>query len=129
MTPFTLIKQVQQAGGSIFIAGNKLRLSAPRPLPSALIETLKVHRGELLECLRNQKGGVPAHPTLGAYEYRLVDNPGWLILLAPGGLTGAKQTLINRFGSDRVLEVRVRVHAKRPASLLSGLGQENASAR
>jgi len=53
-----------------------------------------------------------ARAAMRVYEYRLTDNGPdgpWLILLAPGcDLLEAEHSLKNRFGVDRVLEVRER---------------------
>lgn len=138
MTPAVLIQQVQAAGGSIHATGGKLKLFAPRPLPSVLVETIKVHKAEVLaylgddptENLREhfeeraaireydgheprEKAEAEVRKALRVYEYRLRDygdNGPWLIFLAPGcDLSQAEQALNNRFGSDRVLTVRERI--------------------
>lgn len=137
MTPAVLIQQVQVAGGSIHATGGRIKLTAPRPLPSVLVETLKAHKTELLAYLsddltenirehfeeraaiREHDGGEPrekaeaeARKALRVYEYRLSDygnNGPWLIFLAPGSnLAEAERSLKNRFGAGRVLEVRDR---------------------
>ena len=137
MTPAVLIQQVQAAGGSIHATGGRIKLSAPRPLPSVLVETIKVHKAEVLAYLgddlaenirehfeeraaiQEYNGGLPreraeaqARAALRVFEYRLSDNgPNgpWLILLAPDcDLAQAERSLRNRFGADRVLSVRER---------------------
>ena len=138
MTPAVLIQQVQAAGGSIHATGGRLKLSAPRPLPSVLVEGLRTHKAEVLAYLgddlnenirehfeeraaiQEYDGGLPreraeaqARSALRVYEYRLSDNGPdgpWLILLAPGcDLAEAERSLRNRFGADRVLAVRERM--------------------
>ena len=138
LTPAVLIQQVQAAGGSIHATGGRIKLSAPRPLPSVLVETLKTHKTEVLAYLgdeltenvrehleeraaiREHDGGEPrekaeaeARKALRVYEYRLSDygdKGPWLILLAPGcDLAEAERSLRNRFGVDRVLAVRERM--------------------
>ena len=55
-----------------------------------------------------------ARAAMRVYEYRLADNGPdgpWLILLAPGcDLLEAECSLKNRFGADRVQDVRERSH-------------------
>jgi hypothetical protein len=138
MTPAVLIQQVQAAGGSIHATGGRIKLTAPRPLPSVLVETLKAHKTEVLAYLgddlaenirehfeeraaiREHCGGEPrekaeaeARKALRVYEYRLIDygeQGPWLILLATGGdLAEVERSLRNRFGADRVLAVRERM--------------------
>src|SRR3989344_9161898 len=99
MTPAVLIQQVQAAGGTIHATGGRLRLSAPRPLPSVLVEGLRTHKAEVLAYLSDDHaenirehleeraaiqeydGGLPreraeeqARSALRVYEYRLGDN-------------------------------------------------------
>lgn len=126
MTPASLVKQVKAAGGRIHICGAKVRVTAPRALPYALMETLRAHRDDLMAYL----GGDPAlalheahveraapqaeaKPSIQAYEYRLADNGDtgtWHILLAPCDLAEAERSLRDRFGAGRVLAVRERRH-------------------
>ncbi len=140
MTAAALIQQVQAAGGTIRATGGRLRLSAPRPLPSGLVETIKAHKAEMLAYLgdeltenirehfeeraaiREYDGGEPrekaedeARKALRVYEYRLTDNPDtWLILLAPGcDLAEAERSLKNQLGTHRVLAVREKSIPKR----------------
>ena len=136
MTPAVLIQQVQAAGGSIHATGGKLKLSAPHPLPSVLVETLKAHKAEVLAYLgddlaenirehfeeraaiQEHDGGLPkaeaeARAAMRVYEYRLTDNPDiWQIMIAPGSdPLEAERSLRNRFGANRVLAVRERHYA------------------
>lgn len=137
MTPAVLIQQVQAAGGSIHATGGRIKLSAPRPLPSVLVEGLRTHKAEVLAYLGDdltenlsehfeeraaireydgheprEKAEAEARKALKVYEYRLRDygdNGPWMIFLAPGcDLSQAEQALKNRFGIDRVLTVRER---------------------
>lgn len=52
MTAAPLLEAVQRAGGSIAVRGDRLRLSAPQPLPEQLVAALREHKGEILELLR-----------------------------------------------------------------------------
>ncbi len=137
MSAALLIGQVQAAGGSIRATDGRLKLSAPRPLPSDLVETIKAHKAEVLAYLGDDltenlreafeeraaireycghelrvEAEAKARAALRVYEYRLSDygdNGPWLILLAPGcDLAEAERSLRNRFGADRVLAVKAR---------------------
>jgi len=74
--------------------------------------------------LTREQAEAEAERTLRVYEYRLTDNPdSWLVLIAPGcDLEQATRTCHNKFGSDRVIEVRVykysaRIICKQPCAL------------
>ena len=43
-----LVQDVQSAGGTIVAAGDKLRLSAPAPLPDSLMRELRQHKAEVM---------------------------------------------------------------------------------
>lgn len=49
-----------------------------------------------------------AHRAMRIYRYRLTDRPAdWLVMIAPGcELDEARQTLIGRFGVERLLEIQ-----------------------
>ena len=51
MTAAPLVKAVHDAGGRLAIAGGKLKVSAPEPLPAALVSALRTHKGEVLTYL------------------------------------------------------------------------------
>jgi hypothetical protein len=44
-----LVRDVHSAGGTIVVAGDKLRLSAPDPLPDSLMEELRQHKAEVMQ--------------------------------------------------------------------------------
>lgn len=43
-----LVQDVHSAGGTIVAAGDKLRLSAPKPLPDSLMRELRQHKAEVM---------------------------------------------------------------------------------
>ena len=43
-----LVQDVYSAGGTIVAAGDKLRLSAPEPLPDSLMDELRQHKAEVM---------------------------------------------------------------------------------
>jgi TubC N-terminal docking domain len=67
MSALPLIEAVQRAGGAITLQGNRLRLSAPEPLPENLLQELRAHKAEViahLEHARQPRFGQPAAKTL-----------------------------------------------------------------
>jgi TubC N-terminal docking domain len=52
MSALPLIEAVERAGGAIALRGDRLRLSAPEPLPENLLEELRAHKAEVLDHLR-----------------------------------------------------------------------------
>jgi TubC N-terminal docking domain len=53
MSAVPLIEAVQRAGGAIALQGDRLRLSAPEPLPQDLLEDLRLHKEELIDYLHH----------------------------------------------------------------------------
>jgi TubC N-terminal docking domain len=53
MSAVPLIEAVQRAGGAIALQGDRLRLSAPEPLPQELLEDLRLHKEELIDYLHH----------------------------------------------------------------------------
>jgi TubC N-terminal docking domain len=51
-----LLEAVQRAGGAITLKGDRLRLSAPEPLPENLLQELRLHKAEVLDHLRHAPG-------------------------------------------------------------------------
>ena len=49
-----LVREVQAAGGRIAIAGGRLKLSAPAPLPDGLVDELRTHKAEVVSFLQGQ---------------------------------------------------------------------------
>lgn len=58
--------------------------------------------------LTREQAEAEAQRSLRVFHYRLIDNPNsWLVLIAPGcDLEQAIVTCRNKFGTDRILEVR-----------------------
>ena len=65
--------------------------------------------------LTREQAEAEALRNLRVFHYRLTDNPdAWLVLIAPGcDLEQATRTCHNKFGADRVIEVRVYNHSVR----------------
>jgi hypothetical protein len=59
MNAAPLLEAVRHAGGTVTVSGNKLRLSAPEPLPDQLLEELRQHRSEILDLLSRNEQLVP----------------------------------------------------------------------
>jgi hypothetical protein len=67
MRALPLIEAVQRAGGAISLQGDRLRLSAPKPLPETLLQELRTRKAELIDHLqhaRPSKLGQPAAEAL-----------------------------------------------------------------
>ena len=61
MSALPLIEAVQRAGGAIILQGDRLRLSAPEPLPENLLQELRAHKAEVIDHLQHAR-----RPKLGA---------------------------------------------------------------
>jgi hypothetical protein len=55
MSALPLIEAVQRAGGAIALQGDRLRLSAPEPLPENLVQELRLHKMELIDHLQHAR--------------------------------------------------------------------------
>jgi TubC N-terminal docking domain len=67
MSALPLIEAVERAGGAITLRGDRLRLSAPEPLPENLLQELRTHKAEVIDHLqhaRQSKFGQAAAETL-----------------------------------------------------------------
>jgi hypothetical protein len=53
MSAFSLIEAVQRAGGAIRLQGDRLRLSAPKPLSQELLAELRTHKPEVVDYLQH----------------------------------------------------------------------------
>lgn len=53
MTAAPVIEAVRRAGGRFVLRGERLRLSAPEPLPDALVAEVREHKAEILDLLRS----------------------------------------------------------------------------
>jgi hypothetical protein len=60
-----LIEAVQRAGGAILLQGDRLRLSAPEPLPEDLVQELRAHKAEVIDHLQHARGPKLAQPATG----------------------------------------------------------------
>lgn len=87
---------------------------APSPADKAITEHL-AERAAIMEYdgeLDRDVAEAEARRELRIYEYRLTDNPSaWLVMITPGcNLEQAITTCNNKFGSDRIIEVREYKH-------------------
>jgi hypothetical protein len=55
MSPVPLIEAVQRAGGAIALQGDRLRLSAAKPLPQELLEEVRLHKTDLIDHLQRAR--------------------------------------------------------------------------
>jgi TubC N-terminal docking domain len=65
-----LIEAVQRAGGAITLQGDRLRLSAPDPLPENLLQELRLHKAELIDHLHQAGQAGLAQPAAAALANR-----------------------------------------------------------
>ena len=79
MTAAPLIEAVRRAGGTILIRGERLRLTAPAPLPDTLVADLRQHKAEILDILRIGGPGDSDTQRPGASPARTVETSveGW----------------------------------------------------
>jgi hypothetical protein len=63
MSALPLLEAVERAGGAITLRGNRLRLSAPEPLPQSLLQELRIHKAEVIDHLQHAR-----RPNLGQPE-------------------------------------------------------------
>ena len=62
MSACPLLEAVQRAGGAITLEGDRLRLSAPEPLPEDLLRELRVHKAEVIDHLRHAREAALGQP-------------------------------------------------------------------
>jgi hypothetical protein len=55
MSAVPLIEAVQRAGGAIALQGDRLRLSAAKPLPQELLEEVRLHKTDLIDHLQRAR--------------------------------------------------------------------------
>jgi len=55
MSALPLIEAVHRAGGAITLQGDRLRLSAPEPLPETLLQEVRTRKAELIDHLRHPR--------------------------------------------------------------------------
>jgi hypothetical protein len=63
MSALPLIEAVRRAGGAITLRGDRLRLSAPEPLPENLLQELRTRKAELIDHLQHaRRSGLGERP-------------------------------------------------------------------
>jgi hypothetical protein len=72
MSALPLIEAVQRAGGAVTLQGNRLRLSAPQPLPEHLLEELRVHKAEVIDHLQHARQPEFEKPGTDALTHRAI---------------------------------------------------------
>ena len=55
MSAVPLIEAVQRAGGAIALQGDRLRLSAAKPLPEELLDEVRLHKADLISHLQRAR--------------------------------------------------------------------------
>jgi hypothetical protein len=65
MSALPLIEAVQRAGGAITLRGDRLQLSAPKPLPKNLLAELRAHKAEVIDHLQQARWPKLAQPATG----------------------------------------------------------------
>jgi TubC N-terminal docking domain len=55
MSALPLIEAVRRAGGALTLRGDRLRLSAPEPLPENLLQELRAHKAEVIDHLQHAR--------------------------------------------------------------------------
>jgi TubC N-terminal docking domain len=66
MSALPLIEAVERAGGAIALRGDRLRLSAPQPLPQNLLDELQAHKAEVIDHLQQARWPKLAQPATDA---------------------------------------------------------------
>ena len=51
MTPTELLAQIEAHGGALHLAGDRLKVRAPQPLPAPVMEAVRSHREDLRQHL------------------------------------------------------------------------------
>ena len=73
-----LLERVEDTGGTAWLDGETVRLKAPEPLPSDLMDTLRKHKGGVVTALR---AGGPDDPEVfrrvEVFRERLKHHPRW----------------------------------------------------
>ena len=70
MSALPLIEAVQRAGGAITLQGDRLRLSAPEPLPENLLQELRTHKAEVIDHLQHARQSKRRQPAAEAITNR-----------------------------------------------------------
>jgi TubC N-terminal docking domain len=65
MSALPLIEAVRHAGATIALQGDRLRLSAPEPLPGELLEEVRLHKADLIDQLRSAARPLLREPPAG----------------------------------------------------------------
>jgi hypothetical protein len=69
MSALPLIEAVHRAGGAITIRGDRLRLSAPEPLPDNLLQKLRAYKAEVIDHLQQARAPKLAQPAIDAVTH------------------------------------------------------------
>jgi TubC N-terminal docking domain len=80
MSAVPLIEAVRRAGGAITLRGDRLRLSAPEPLPDNLLQKLRAHKAAVIDHLQHAgqpKLGQPATDALSHGTVTPVELASW----------------------------------------------------
>jgi hypothetical protein len=70
LSALPLIEAVQRAGGAITLQGDRLRLSAPEPLPENLLQELRTHKAEVIDHLQHARHSRFGQPEAEAFANR-----------------------------------------------------------
>ena len=70
MSALPLIEAVQRAGGAITLQGDRLRLSAPEPLPENLLQELRTRKAEVIDHLQHARHSRFGQPAAEAFANR-----------------------------------------------------------
>jgi hypothetical protein len=80
MSALPLIEAVHRAGAAITLRGDRLRLSAPAPLPENLLEELRAHKAEVIDHLQHARPTKLAPPATDALAHGTIPSvevPSW----------------------------------------------------
>lgn len=72
MSALPLIEAVQRAGGAITLEGDRLRLSAPAPLPENLLQELRARKAEVIDHLQHARQPKRAPTATDALTHRAI---------------------------------------------------------
>jgi hypothetical protein len=81
MSALPLIEAVERAGGAIALRGDRLRLSAPEPLPENLLQELRARKAEVIHHLQHGRQlelGKPATAALTQGTISSVEIASWV---------------------------------------------------
>jgi hypothetical protein len=80
MSAADLIREIHHHRGHVTVDGDDLHLSAPQPLPAALVDQIRTHKMELLHYLNKDAANIDADATAEARRQAVLamlkENPG-----------------------------------------------------